>query len=892
MTSRISPVALACAAAFSCPEDAVAQSPEPASVEAPEPVDEVLVTGTHIRGGTPVGVNLISITQDDIRKGGFTRIEEVLRALPQNFGGGPREDTYVQQSSGNDRTLTTNVAKAAGINLRGLGAGATLVLIDGRRLSPSGTTGLFTDVSNIPLAAIERIEILTDGASALYGSDAVGGVVNIIMRRDFTGAETTMRATGGAGGTHDYQIGQMFGASWTGGRAQISYELLERDELAATSRSFSADSDQRRNGGDNFSAVGGNPGTIQIGNRTWAIPQNQDGSNLSPGSFVEGTISYRNEAEFLWLLPAQQRQGVTASASHDLTDRITAWMQGMANRRTTRSSSPWAEVLTVPRSNAYYVNPAGGTGPITVRYDLTEDFGLVYSDAETRVYNLNAGADLRVGTSWKVTLDVARSEERASRDGFGIDRDALAIALADSNRATALNPFGDGTFTNPATIDTLRGKTFAQAQSDLTATNVLAEGPLFSSFAGDVRLAVGAEYRDYEYDSSNGSSNSQGIVTPINAANAGRHLDSFFAELRVPVVGAANRYPGIRELTFSAAFRREQYSDFGNSTVPKFGVTWSPIEALTVRGTWSRSFRAPDLSSLDESRNGFQLQAVPDPAGGTSTILRWSGGNAKLRPETADNLTAGFDFDVPRISGLRLSATYFDIQYENRIGSPFSGLASNAEFLGNPVYAPYVIREPDQQLREVVCSGISTSTSQQACLATPIAAIVDLRTANTALLDTNGIDAELRFRRDTPFGALSAGLAATYILRYAQATIEGTPLVSRLNRRYSPIDTRLRASLSWSRDAWSAAAFANYVDDYKDVINTVTRKVDSWSTLDVDLAYAPPAAAGLMSGLSVSLNAQNVLNANPPFLNAQFGYDVTNANPYGRIVSILLRKQW
>jgi iron complex outermembrane recepter protein len=895
MTLRISRVALACATAFSFSTETIAQSnPDRPRGEAPDPIEEVLVTGTHIRGGAPVGVNLITISQDDIRKGGFTRIEEVLRSLPQNFGGGPREDTYVQQApGGGDRTLGTNVAKSATVNLRGLGAGTTLVLVDGRRLSPSGTTGLFTDVSNIPLAAIERIEILTDGASALYGSDAVGGVVNVIMRKDFTGAETTLRATGGAGGTNDYQFGQTYGAAWSRGRALISYELLERDELPATSRAFSADSDQRRNGGDNLSAVGGNPGTLIIGNRTWAIPANQDGSNLSPASLVEGTLSYRNESEFLWLLPEQQRQGVTASASHDFTDRVTAWMQGVASRRTTHTLLPWAEVLTVPRSNAYYVNPTGGSAPITVRYDLTEDLGEVASDGESRIYNANAGVDLKIGETWKITLDIARSEERASREGFGIDRLALAIALADSNPETALNPFGDGAFTHPATLDTLRGRTFSEAQSDLTAMNILAEGPLLEAVAGDVRLAVGAEYRDYAYESSNGSSNSQG-VTQLSAASAGRHLDSFFAELRVPLVGATNRYPGIERLTVSAAVRREQYSDFGNSTVPKLGLSWAPWSALTLRGTWSRSFRAPDLSSLDESRNSFSLQTVPDPfaASGTSTVLRWSGGNAKLRPETADTLTAGLDLNVPRVSGLRLSATYFEIGYENRIGSPFAGLTNNAEFLGNPVYAAYVTREPDQQLRELVCSGVSTSTSQQTCLTTPIGAIVDLRTANTALLDTRGVDAELHLRRDVSWGTVSGGVAATYILRYEQATNDAAALVSLLNRRYSPIDTRLRASFSWSRDAWSAAAFANYVDDYEDTSGTITRKVDSWTTVDVDLAYACPAPDGLLSGLSVSLNAQNLLNSNPPFLNTQFGYDVTNANPYGRIVSVLLRKNW
>lgn len=883
---------LTVAIAMALSSDVYSQSASQQASGASSP-EELVITGSHIRGVEPVGVNLITIQRADIEKGGFTRFEEILRTLPQNFRGGPSEDTYSQQPAGNDRAVTTNVAKSSSVNLRGLGAGTTLVLIDGRRLSPSGSAGLFTDISNIPVSAIERVEILTDGASALYGSDAVGGVVNVIMRKDFSGAETSLRSVRGTGGTEDYQLSQVFGRSWERGRAQISYEYVKRDGLRAISRSFSADSDQRRNGGDNFSNVGGNPGTVVIGTRNWAIPANQDGTALTAASFVEGTINYRNESKFLWLLPAQDRHGVTASFTHGLTDRLTFWMQGMADKRTGNAILPWGEVLNVPRSNAFYVNPTGGTGAITVRYDMTEDFVNVFTASDTRVHNINLGFDYQLPKAWKLGIDYSLSEENATRNGFTIDRTALATALADSNRATALNPFGDGPNTNPATIDKLRASTYGESESQLDAINILADGPLLQLPGGSARLAVGAEHRDYGYQSSNTSTNSVG-TTLLNSANDGRQLNAYFAELRVPVVGEANRLPGIESLTLSAAVRQEEYSDFGDSTVTKFGFSWTPVPMLDIRASVSESFRAPDLSSLDESRNSFLLQSLPDASapGGTSTVLRWSGGNAQLEPETADNFSAGFDLRVPYLDGLDLSLTYFDITYENRIGSPFTGIASNAEILASNRFSTYVVRNPNTALRELVCSGVPSSTSKDSCLNSPVTAVVDFRTANTAVLETSGFDVGVNYTFATGVGAFAFALNATYLDQYEQANVVGAPLTSLLNRRFAPIDTRIRASLGWNSGNWSSMTFVNFIDDYIDNSTAIVRKVSSWTTLDVDVTYRVPATVAFLEGMTVGINAQNLLNRDPPWVNTRFGYDSVNANPYGRVLSFQFKKQW
>jgi len=192
-------------------------------------IEEVVVTGSHIKGELVVPSNLIVISRDDIDRSGYGNISQLMASVPQNFGGGASQTTgnLTRDFSG------YNTGLGSGVNLRGLGTGATLTLLNGSRLSPGGQ-GTFIDVSLIPLSAIDHIEILTDGASAIYGSDAIGGVVNIITRHDYQGAETTARVGGvTSGGRREYSLAQLLGHSWD--RANVTLNLEHTDEDALTS---------------------------------------------------------------------------------------------------------------------------------------------------------------------------------------------------------------------------------------------------------------------------------------------------------------------------------------------------------------------------------------------------------------------------------------------------------------------------------------------------------------------------------------------------------------------------------------------------------------------------------------------------------------------------------
>jgi outer membrane receptor protein involved in Fe transport len=217
--------------------------------------EEIVVTGTRIRGAAPAGSHVITIDREEIDQTGRGTVQDVLQTLPQNFAGSQNEAT--QEGTQNARS---NFTYGSTVDLRGLGADATLTLVDGHRLAPAGVGG-YIDISTIPLSAVERVEVLADGASAAYGADAVAGVVNLILRDNFEGAETSVRfgATSG-GGASERAFSQLLGASWQTGQIMGAYEYRARDELNVLDRPFLATANFTDRGGTDFRGTRSNPG--------------------------------------------------------------------------------------------------------------------------------------------------------------------------------------------------------------------------------------------------------------------------------------------------------------------------------------------------------------------------------------------------------------------------------------------------------------------------------------------------------------------------------------------------------------------------------------------------------------------------------------------------------
>jgi outer membrane cobalamin receptor len=237
-------VLAACVAAALAPvpqRAALAQAAPGTPLTALAATDAAAMTGTHIRGNSDSAFPITIYNRDVIEASGASTLQQFIQMLPQNFNGGASENTIRSVTGGGN---AVNKVQASGVNLRGLGNDATLVLVNGHRVAPGNTEGNFVDVSLIPLYAVERIEVVTDGASAIYGSDAVGGVVNVILGRNLDGVETRARYGAVATGpTHETQIGQTLGHGWDAGSALLIYDYSDRTPLSASSRSYTSAAD-------------------------------------------------------------------------------------------------------------------------------------------------------------------------------------------------------------------------------------------------------------------------------------------------------------------------------------------------------------------------------------------------------------------------------------------------------------------------------------------------------------------------------------------------------------------------------------------------------------------------------------------------------------------------
>jgi iron complex outermembrane recepter protein len=861
-------------------QDGAPFSPDASGGDETDPLAQIVVTGSHISGVQPVGAQVLTITRDDIDRSGHATVQDVLRALPQNFSGGPDEDGF-----GNTQESLYNTSRSTGINLRGLGAGSTLVLVNGRRMAAGAGDGRFVDVSGIPLSAVERIEILPDGASAIYGADAVGGVVNFILRNNYEGAETGLRfGSATDGGPTQADVSQALGTRWDSGNGFFSLEYYKREKLAAAERGQSASSDLRPFGGDNFDSPAGSPGTIIGSSRTWAIPANQDGSSLLPGDLVAGTANLHNRNEALDLLPDQERWTIFGTASQELGENGRAFADVLLFQRSAAALSETSQMnLRVPSTNPFYVNPAGGTGPVTVAYSFADDLGPQRDEAEVSVSSVAVGATFDVTPSWRITPSVTHARSRDFLDaGPFVDQAALAAALADPDPLTAFNPFGDGSFTNPETLARIRSEQHSDSRSALTTLSATADGTLLSlSGSRDVRLALGLDHRTQSLQS-----RSYFNGTSTGETHGDREITATYAELMVPLVDKSNRRRGIERAGFSLAARYEDYSDFGGALTPRVAFSWSPLQTVSLRGNWSSSFKAPNLADLDESRNVL-LNLMQRDSGGFAPVLVWSGANEELHDERATTWTMGADIDLPS-HPLSFSLNYFNISYRDRV----ERIDYNMSMLEDPAFAEVVLRNPAPEDLQRVCSR-ATFMASGVCTQSQVAAIIDVRLDNVAVMRTSGIDVLGRYDFESAFGTFDVQLNATWLMDFAQARFRSSALTDLLDTQGNPIDFRARGLLTWERGHWGAHANLHYLDNYRDTASRPQRKVGSWMTLDLGVKYRAP-AEGWLEDSVLGLNVSNVFNQDPPFLNnpVGVGYDTENADLLGRFVSVRITRYW
>lgn len=853
-------------------------------------LDEVTIRGTQPSSLSLLGSRVMSVSRADIDANGFVTTQGVIRTLPQVFGGGPSEDTVF------DTEARTNVGRGTGVNLRGLGAGSTLVLMNGRRLPGSGSEGQYVDVSNLPLAAIERIDILPDSSSTIFGSDAVGGVANFVMRDRFEGRQTEayFGDTTRAGHVGERYVSQIMGGHTESGHGLLAFDFYSRDNLTAASRDM-ARSDLTEYGGSNFDTQQSAPGNITLGTTTWAVPRGQDGTDLQPGDFVRGSPNLQNRYLGADILPVQRRLTGFGTWRQSLTDRLTLFGDLLLGQREVQATGTAAAgPIVVPVTNAFYAAPVAlpSRVPLVMSYSFYDDLGPQFTDIRIMSGDFTGGLERRFGDDWKATATVGYATEHTRSIASNVvDAAALNTALASSDRSTAFNPFGDGSHTNPATLDSLRGFVRAVYDSKITSASVLAGGPLLSLPGGNIELSFGGDTRKQRFESTLQTDTS--LVPSDSRVDRDRSIHSAFAELRVPIVGPSNRVTGVEALSVSVAERYEHYSDFGSARTPRFGLSWAPRAGVTLLGSYSASFHPPGLLDLDESNNVWAIQTLRDAQGQPANVLLWAGKNRDLQQETAHSWTAGVEFEPAQHPGAALAFTYFDTDFTDRLSRP----AISADLLTNSTLSALVTRNPSAEYRADVCSRSPRSGSVGgSCLTTPITAIADLRTRNDAIVETRGIDMLARYEKASRLGRFSFSLNGTYILSFAEAKAVDLPLVERVSTQSYPIDLKMRGTVRWQRAGFDVSADANFMDHYKDEVSTPQRHVSSWTTIDLRAAYTfGSAAGGWLGDTTFALGADNLFDKDPPFLNNStvgIGYDQENGDLTGRTVNFTVRKKW
>lgn len=856
--------------------------------------DDLVVTGTRIRGAGPVGANVLSLDREAIDQTGRSTIQDVLATLPQNFMGGQNE--AAQQSAPDAQR---NIGFGAAINLRGLGSDATLTLVNGRRLVPAGS-GNFVDVSMVPLAAVQRVEVLADGASATYGADAIGGVVNIILQDDFDGAETNARfGADGRGDVFEYGLSHLAGWDWRSGHLTAAYEYRERTALEWNDREITSDSDLRRYaGGLNYARTQGNPGTItRIGttNVTLGIPSGQDGTSLSEADLISGQINYQNSVEGLSVTPEQTSHALFVSFSQDIGERARVFADVMGSERRAEAGRVQASAtIVVPESNYYRQlnNLFPGGGPLTMGYFFGEDFGAGRHDSTSEALTALLGFEYELSETWNIELTAgyAHSDEYVRLSNLYDTAAGLTAALASSNQATAFNPFADGSNTAQSVLDALTYHSIAINDGDIRSFGVKADGQAFELPGGPLRIALGYERREEDFAFNRVEYRATGPRSQNNQRPGQRTVDALFLEAYAPLIGPTQNAPLVRALTLSASARHEEFSDVEGATTPRFGVDWEVTSDLSVRAAWGQSFKAPRFDQLLAATAVSLAVATPaqDPNAddGSTGVLSISGANPNLEPETAETWSAGFDYRPSWLPGLRLQSNYFEIHFEDRIDSG----GSTGTILRNPIgFEDFIIRDPTAEQVAYYLS-LSSTTPSGTMPPDGVEIIIDTRLRNIAAWTIRGVDLSANLNFDTPLGEIGFFASATHFLEHSRQNTRTAPTISPLDTVFNPLEWRARGGASWRTTDWAASLTANYQNEYRDIYAIPNRSIDSLVTWDFRASHE----FGPERGTRLSLSVQNLFDEDPPFTNNPigFGYDPANASPLGRFAVLELRQSW
>lgn len=834
-------------------------------------LQKVEITGSRIKrvdAETPAPVQVI--TRAQIEQSGASSITEVLKSLPSNNTGAFDENA-----------VASFVPGAGGVSLRGLGAQATLVLINGRRVAPFGFAAngqtTFVDVNSIPLDAVERIDVLLDGASALYGSDAMAGVINVILRKDFNG----MQARGGIGqSSYGDATSKRAAVVWGKGSLAtdnynffVNYEHIEQDPVKASARPRTATSDFRSIGGLDRRSTYASPGNVYslagafLGPLPGCTP-------VADGSAVNGRCVYQ----------LTDHQDIVADTSRDslfaagtvelgggtqLFGDLSLMRTRFKQESPTYSSGTYWSVGTLP--NLGLVMPADHPQntfgeDVQVRYRLGDvpQVATVVSDTTRLVLGARgtwAGWDAETG------LLVSRSKTKYDQTGFVVDE-----VLANEVDGSSTFIYGNPGANDPALMARLYPTLKNRGTTSTTGIDLRGSRELGQLAGGPIGLALGVETRRESFKSTPDPLIAADAFSVLggSSSDGSRTVSALYAELSAPV---------LKSVETQLAVRMDHYSDFGTATTPKVGVKWKALSNLALRATYAEGFRAPSLTELVQSpTRGFysglvdpQLCPVPDDTNPNCdlSVEAISGSNPNLKPEKSKSFTVGLVFEPS--NNLTIAADVFHIKRRNEI----TGLSPDYLLANESKYPGYVERDPD--------TGEITR--------------LNLPYSNLGSTETWGLDVDVKGRIPlAEMGTLSLELAYN-----RQPSYKVKPVADAEAEQWAGFYTqpkeRMTFGATWEKGPWTVKGVWNYIGAYQrrytpsdfecPYLGTPTEglcTISAWSTADVYVAYKG------FKNLELGLSIKNIENRQAPIdQRMETRYTLFNSsfhNQLGRFITL------
>jgi iron complex outermembrane receptor protein len=827
---------------------------------------EIVVTGTLIKGIAPVGTNVVAVSRNDIVASGATTALNVMATIPEisnAFNALPTPGTGLSGGT-SVRPSIRNISAAGGA--------ATLLLLNGHNMVGVGILQTAPDINIIPAGMLERVDVVADGGSALYGSDAIAGTINLITRKHMNGIE--FDAHYGLANNYDKQdFNVTAGKDWGSGSLIVSYENRHNSDLLGRNRSYYR---------TNLTPFGGNDGrvaTCQPGNVV------ANGVNYALPNLLPGTQNKCDADLYIDLQPAETQNSVFGSLTQHLTDRLQLDVTAFWTKRdTTIQTAQLASSGTITSTNPYFI-PLNGATSETVQYNYASVLGnSAPNTTNTQEYGVTPTLKMDLGHHWDVTLLGNYGRSKTDVSTAEVNSVAESAALAGTTTATALNPYNIAA-TNPSVIKAITNfAQFAQNIQTLEQVRLDLSGPLFALPGGSVKVAVGTQY-SHEKSIAYQADAVPGDLSTAAFANQKRTTKSVWGELYVPIVGADNRNDFIYALNLDGSIRYDHYSDFGGTVNPKIGFTYQATSSFTLRGNYGTSFNAPSLqdeAGAIDSRAQVLLVSPYQPVGsnytaniGRPTILLAGGGN-NIGPQTAHTYSFGADYKPAFVPGLSLSLTYWAVNLFHAINiypfyspSIFTTPAFASTYILNPTLAQAQALVGSQHVQGPSLATLY-SANNIANGTTPYAIFNATRT-NLGNFYYRGLDFKINYQHPTSFGSVNGMIAGTYSLKNSSLAVGGTSQISAFDPSQGGL-SRLQLALALGGNVGNLTmrATMNYsagFDIAPITTGAVTQThVNSFHPVNLYFAYDIK-DAGALSGTTLSLNVNNVGGENPSYKN-------------------------